>query len=405
MHSRYLLIPTLAVMAGVGVAQAADDLQIHGFVSQGYFLTKNNALFTPQSEDNGTFQFDEVGLNVVATPVDRLRVGIQIAAQDLGDSFNNKPTIDWAYGNYNFGEVLSHVDLNVTAGRLKMGHGLYNDYRDLDMTRSTVFLPMSVYNPRWRDFMLACNGFALNTHIKAGALGEFGVMGWIGNNSLDAKEGALHDTFIDAGIDGQTMGVQSVQGGNIDWTTPLDGLRLKYSLFNAAQFELVGTHVGPGGPGDFVPGSTQTFSMPNYWDNIFSVEYTWKDLTVAAEYQYNYLRSTIAGDFDTGFGVVPISSTSVSTTDATYISAAYRVFPKWEVVGGWQWSQAENSLTGKSKWYAWNAAVRYDVKEHWLIKAEYQWTHGTGLLRAAEQPDGTLEETWGYFALKTTFDF
>ncbi len=405
MHSRYFFIPTLSLIAGIGVAQAADDLQIHGFVSQGYLVTMNNALFAAQSEDNGTFEFNEMALNVVATPIERLRVGIQVAAQDLGDSFNNKPTIDWAFGNYSFGTIAPGVDFSVSAGRFKMGHGLYNDYRDLDMTRSSVFLPMAVYNPRWREIILAVNGVGANASIQAGAMGVFDINGFAGNNNFSASEGPLHDIFADIDQDTSSLSTQSVLGGQITWNVPVEGLKLKYSLLDATQFKSLGTYSGAGGPGSFVPGTAFNLTMTNYWDNIASVEYQWKEFTLAAEYDYTYYRSKINGTFNTGFGNIPLELDQATATHATYISAAYRVLPKWEVVGGWQWSQTELDLGSSTKWYAWNAAVRYDVKENWLIKAEYQWTHGTGLLRTAEQPDGTLEETWGYFALKTTFDF
>lgn len=409
MRSRHLLLPSLALLAGTGVAQAVDDIQIHGLVSQGYLVTRDNALFTSESEDNGTFEFNEIALNIVATPIDRLRVGVQFAAQDLGDSFNNKPTIDWAYGNYSFGEVFKGTELAVSAGRFKMGHGLYNDYRDLDMTRSSVFLPMAIYNPRWRDIMLAVNGVGLTANVAMGALGSLDINGFIGDNNYDADEGPLHDTFGDIGLDASSITVQGVYGGQITWNTPIDGLRLKYSLLDAAQFAANGTYAGnvAGNPGDFVFGSDYDFSIPNYWDNIASIEYIWNDLTLAGEYNYNYLRSTIAGTFDTGFGDIPLEVESTSATHSAYITAAYRVHPRWEVLGGWQWSMTstEGAQVSKDKWYALNAAVRFDVTDHWLIKAEYQWTHGAGPLRSAEQEDGTIEEIWSYVAVKTTFDF
>ncbi len=404
MHSRHLLIPSLAMLAGVGVAQAADDLQIHGFVSQGYLLTRNNALFTEESEDHGTLEFNEVGLNVVATPVDRLRVGIQIAAQDLGDSFNNQVGIDWAYGDYSFATVADRYDFGVSAGRFKMGHGLYNDYRDLDMTRTSVFLPMSVYNPRWRDLMLAVNGVGLRASINADAGGSFDFMGFVGNQNFDADEGAIHDVMVDGGMQPTSLKTQAVEGANVTWNTPVEGLRLKYSLFDGNDFEASGTSLGGAVPvGEYI-----AIDIPHYWDNIFSIEYQTGDLTLAGEYRYNYLDGTYTGDFVPGAGQFLVEYAHIyQRTDATYISAAYRVHPKVEVLGGWQWSSEKTTgaQTATSKWYAWNAAVRYDIIDHWLIKAEYQWTHGSGLVRAAEQRDGTIEETWGYFALKTTFDF
>lgn len=404
MHSRYILIPTLALMAGVGVAQAADsNVQIHGLVSQGYLLTKNNGLFTPESEDSGTFDFNEVALNVVATPVERLRVGIQVAAQDLGDSFNDKLTLDWAYGNYSFGEVTKGVDLAVSAGRFKMGHGLYNDYRDLDMTRTSVFLPMAVYNPRWRDIMLAVNGIGANTSVNAGTLGSFDVNAFAGNNNYSATEGPLHDTFDSLLGPPSSIKAKMIRGGQVTWNPPVDGLRLKYSLLDAYKFEAAGTGTfATGAPLPFPPTVTlpYVFQLPHYWDNIFSAEYQIDKWTMVAEYNYTFFNSVVTA------GGNPVADTSNSVNSA-YLSAAYRFHPKWEVLGGWQWSQTTVTGTQPSndKWYAWNAAIRYDVVEHWLVKAEYQWTHGTGLLRANEQADGTLEQTWGYFALKTTFDF
>jgi opacity protein-like surface antigen len=397
MRSRHLLLPTLALLAGSGAAHALDDIQIHGLVSQGYLLTRDGALFTPKSEDNGTFEFNEVALNVVATPIDRLRVGVQIATQDLGDSFNNELTLDWAYGSYSFGEVAKGVEIGVNAGRFKMGHGLYNDYRDLDMTRSSVFLPMAVYNPRWRDIMLAVNGIGANATIALGPVGSLELNLYGGTNNYDASEGPLHDTFSDTGMDPETISVEGIRGGQLVWNTPLDGLRLKYSLLDAAEFEAAGSYVG-GGP--FLPGSDYSFSIPNYWDNIFSAEFVWNELTVAGEYNYTFFHYTIEGNVG-----IPVEIEGTTAIHSTYLTAAYRLHPQWEVLGGWQWSLSDDSQSGKSKWYALNAAVRFDITDHWLIKAEYQWTHGEDLLRSAEQPDGTREEIWSLFAIKTTFDF
>jgi hypothetical protein len=414
MHSRHLSIPTLALLAGAGVVQAADsNVQIHGFVSQGFLVTHNNALFTPDSEDHGTFEFNELAVNIVATPIDRLRVGVQFAAQDLGDSFNDKPTIDWAYGNYSFGEVAKGTDLAVSAGRFKMGHGLYNDYRDLDMTRSSVFLPMAVYNPRWRDIMLAVNGVGANATFALGGLGSLEVNTYVGDNNYDAQEGPLSDTFTNLLGEPSSISVEMIRGGQLTWNTPLDGLRLKYSLLDAYHFAATGTAseiipivAAPPTVTQAIPLGYE-FVLPHYWDNIFSAEFQFKELTVAAEYNYTFFHSDVHVD---GFAPLGIPATNIhnsNTTQSTYLTAAYRVHPKWEVLGGWQWSQTESSgdQTSKDKWYALNAAVRYDVTDHWLIKAEYQWTHGVGPAVAAEQGDGTLEDIWSYVAIKTTFDF
>ena len=48
---------TLATAACAGWAADGPDLQFHGFVSEGYLLTKNDALFTPESRDSGTLSW------------------------------------------------------------------------------------------------------------------------------------------------------------------------------------------------------------------------------------------------------------------------------------------------------------------------------------------------------------
>jgi hypothetical protein len=394
-----VLIPALAG-AAFAQAQAADnmDVQFHGFASQGYFLTRNNALFTPDSQDKGTFEFDEVGLNVVATPVERLRVGIQIFAQDFGDSFNNKPQIDWAYGDYSFPSY-GALDFGVTAGRLKMNHGLYNDYRDLDMTRTSVFLPMTVYNPRLRDYMLSVNGLGAHGTVNAAAFGSFDVTTFIGAQSPDPHEGTIHDLFTDLGVDVDTIHIEAVDGGNLTWNTPVEGLRFKYSLFNARGLDSKGT-VNPGAALPFIPGSTAELVINQLWDNIFSVEYQRENLTLAAEAEYWYLKGSLRGDVG-----IPIEIPSWQVNRSCYLSASWRFSPRWEAQGMWQWGVSDPVTQPMQKTYGFTAAVRFDPIEHWLIKAEYTWLRGTSLLRLAEQPNGAFEPTWGYLALKTTFDF
>ena len=399
MVRRLVMIPCLAG-AALAQAQAADnlDLQFHGFASQGYFLTRNNALFTPESQDKGTFEFNEAALNVMATPVERLRVGIQIFAQDQGDNYNNKPQIDWAYGDYSF-PTYGALDLGVTAGRLKMGHGLYNDYRDLDMTRTSVFLPMAVYNPRLRDYLLSVNGAGVHGTVAGGGLGSLDFMAYIGGQSPDPHEGTIHDIFTDLGVDLATLHIEAVDGANLTWNTPVDGLRFKYSLFNVRGVKAAGT-VSTGSGLPFSPGSTAALVIDNLWDNILSVEYQRENLTLAAEAEYWYLKGDLRGDVG-----IPFAIPTYQVIRAAYLSAAWRFSPRWEVQGIWQWNETDPVTQPEQQFYGFTAALRFDPIEHWLIKAEYTWLHGTTLLRLAEQPDGTLDPTWGYLAIKTTFDF
>ena len=82
----------------------AEDVDIHGFLAQGYLKTdKNN--FLADTED-GTFEFNEMGINFVTGVTDRLRIGIQFFARDIGDLGNDEIVLDWGYGDYLWREWL-----------------------------------------------------------------------------------------------------------------------------------------------------------------------------------------------------------------------------------------------------------------------------------------------------------
>src|SRR3979409_563684 len=58
------------------------DLQFHGFVSQGFLKTTANDYLIDSSR--GSSEFSEAGFNATAQLTDKLRVGLQIFAFELG---------------------------------------------------------------------------------------------------------------------------------------------------------------------------------------------------------------------------------------------------------------------------------------------------------------------------------
>jgi|GEM_PF-4675935 hypothetical protein len=76
------IVRSLLVLAVVGAASSEDAVMFHGFVSQGYMLTEGNN-YLGQSEGPGTLNFNEFAVNATATPIDRLRIGVQIFARSI----------------------------------------------------------------------------------------------------------------------------------------------------------------------------------------------------------------------------------------------------------------------------------------------------------------------------------
>ena len=65
-----------------------EDIAMHGFVSQGYLKSSDNN-YLGNSKD-GSYEFNEIGINFSAPITDELRFGIQLFSRDLGDFGNNE---------------------------------------------------------------------------------------------------------------------------------------------------------------------------------------------------------------------------------------------------------------------------------------------------------------------------
>lgn len=131
----FLILLSLSVTASTLFAWD-DDFFISGFVSQGYLVTSENDYIVHNSRD-GNFEFNEAALNVSIMPSDRRRVGMQLMARDFGQLGNNNLYLDWAYGDYRWRDCLGF-----RAGKVKLPMGFYNQGREIDMLRTSIFLPV-----------------------------------------------------------------------------------------------------------------------------------------------------------------------------------------------------------------------------------------------------------------------
>src|SRR3954453_13765682 len=117
---------TALLMVAVSPARADDEdpgdtpLQIHAFASQGALLTSDNNY--PPHPERGSLEFTEAGINFTRSLDDRLSLGLQLFARDLGPTGSYAAMFDWLYLDYRWQDWLG-----LRAGRVKLPHGLYND--------------------------------------------------------------------------------------------------------------------------------------------------------------------------------------------------------------------------------------------------------------------------------------
>src|SRR3569833_779458 len=108
----------------------------HGFASQGYIKSSNGNQYPVSDSADGSFNFNDFGINFSKQLSPELRVGMQLFAQSRGNLGKDVVTVDWAYGDYRYQDWLG-----VRVGKVKIPLGLYNTSRDNDALRNPILLP------------------------------------------------------------------------------------------------------------------------------------------------------------------------------------------------------------------------------------------------------------------------
>jgi hypothetical protein len=351
-----------------------DQLQIHGFASQGYLRSNHYDYLYAETED-GTVEFNEFGLNVISNLADNLRLGIQFLARDLGDEANDKVTIDWAFGDYRYRNWLG-----VRVGKFRRSFGLYSQSREIDAARTGVFLPLSVYNENNRVSQQATKGIAVYGTLP----GDF---------EYQVQYGTLDSDFENSLFDFPgTVGAQVDDDSclfYLAWNTPLDGLKL------VSRYDYLGW--------SSISSLDATTTMESRFDVdswLVGTEYTYEDVTFAAEYtQINFVMNDGQIDMilEYYYGLV-----TYRFSDWLEVGTSYSV--GYEDKNDKEGDRFEAQGTPRAQ--AWNkdlaVSTRFDLNESWIVKLEGHWINGLyGVSGYGDDPseDGFLG------AVKVTFSF
>lgn len=404
----FLLITAAAIMPATAMAFDFNDLRINGFVSQGYMKTNENNWLATDSVD-GTFQINEVGVTFNAPLSDKLHVGVQLLARDLGDEGNNEVRLDWAYGDYRF-----HDSFGLRLGKTKMPIGLYNVERDSDFLRQMSFLPQSLYDENRRNLMVASQGLQIYGNVPLGVVGDVDYAAHYGqiNFPQDSPTMQAFLGFANMGA-GSPPGPQVwnqisadnefVYGGQLVYNTPLDGLRLAGSYFEGkadfAVTDITGTNA---------PGNLRVEIQDMY---VISLEYATPWFTLSSEYTQFKQPAELNGQLmqfgPSGiaqgvYGMLTVPTPGLEQLSFTFLYDVY-YSDKDDKSGGLQ-----SGATGQPDYYFFRKdsalAARYDINEHWLIKAEYHKINGADLLLPFYN-NGVAFQHWDYYIIKTSFNF
>jgi hypothetical protein len=375
-------------------------VDIHGFISQGYMESKDNNYLIDNSSD-GSFAFNEVGINFSKQLTDQLRIGLQLFSYDLGAMGNNEIMLDWAFADYRWKDWLG-----LRAGKIKAPHGLYNESRDMDMLRTSIFLPQSVYPELNRATMTAIQGLGVYGDVPAGPVGSISYQLLAGTMDVEGEEtnGAVRqfNTQPDFEVTGD-FEFDHVYIISVDWQTPLDGLLFKYT-YRTSELEIPAL---AGGVADV------TYEIGKHSTWVGSVEYTWNDLMLAAEYTKTRSDSQVTLD-STGMVVADLG---IMKNHGYYVSASYR-FNDWFEAGAYYSKYYADSddkggddgvasgrymydFQGWLEDYA--LSLRFDINEYWVAKLEGHLMDGAAYCLSMDNDD--YRKSWHYFAAKLSFSF
>ncbi len=411
---RLLLVFVIYVLpAGHALPAENAKIDIHGYISQGFLVSnKNNFL---ADTEKGTFQFNELGINFSTELTDKLRVGIQLVARDLGDTGNDKVKIDWAFADYRWRDWLG-----IRVGQMKVPVGFYNQTRDLDMLRTSVLLPQAIYSENFRDNTNAIKGIGGYGNVSLNALGNMSYQVLMGTMEIDKDSITTKRSEDRGGLDVKKYDVGTMYVWAVEWETPLQGLRIgtthEYGsvLTHTVLTEdiVISVSFPPFTITAAEKGDPLFIDIPDIDLSVYSLEYTWRDLVLA--FEYLRVNQTVTGRL-TGSEIW----TSRSHVESFYGRADYR-FSDWFVLGAYYsvLYRDRNDRDGTKTPYeppfsAYQKdaclSLRFDLNDRWIFKLEGHLMDGVGLANIPDNlnADGVPEfdRKWFLLAAKMTFSF
>ncbi|MDD2943546.1 MAG: hypothetical protein PHC51_11355 [bacterium] len=399
----------------VALDMAQGQVEIHGFVSQGYLVTDRNN-FLGKTDGAGSFDYNEVGVNALTSVSDDLEVGMQLLNRNFVDVAASELRIDWAQATY-------HVDneFGLKFGKVRLPYALYTQTRDIDLARASIFLPQSIYTEFARDTEAGMYGAGIFGSLPGDSIGSLDYDFFIGKVDLTDKGGEVK--FFEDG--GSPFDVTEFNAGTTlvarsFWNLPLEGMKIGGSI---AGFPLnIGGHIEPivsrESHHDLIPFAGTSFHQKtDVLTYIFSWEYVTGPLTLASEYQVFKF-----GSFDTTT-FAGRSSGNARTSEGSYLMASYRLSDLLQLGSYYAlYYRDKNDHSGRDfsaksglpDYASWQQdlalSLRFDITDYWIVKLEGHYLDGTvrTFIDANIDPvtgEGELARSWYMGAVKTTVAF
>src|SRR3569832_1240775 len=378
---------SVAVIAGAVciTPSQAEDVEIHGFASQGYIKSSNGNQYPVSDSADGSFNFNDFGINFSKQLSPELNVSRQLFAQSRCNLGKDVVTVDWAYGDYRYQDWLG-----VRVGKVKIPLGHYNESRDIDALRNPILLPQGLYSDYFRDVTNSVLGLGIYGTKQTGGAGKNAKQ----NN--DGTKPHKNDSALAGALAATAMSSGPTYNYGLEWQPPVDGVRLAVTGLSTEWKTTFGN-----------PAAPTHLSINPFVRQIYSVEYVRDKLTLNAEYGLENL------DFDWDIDK-PVEK---RRGDSWYVGSAYRFTDRMELGAYYnEYYQDRNHRDGSNhaaygmpndfNMYQKDAAVtlRLDPMRNVVVKFEGHALQGTALNWLNFAPASMVKD-WTLFAAKVTYNF
>jgi len=329
-----------------------DNLQVHGYASQGFlFSSKNNYLTATSSQ--GSLQWTDGAISVTDSVTDKLRIGIQLHMYQLGQFGGSQVELDWASGDY---RVNDHIGFG--AGKIKTVFGLFTDSQDVEPVFLWVLLPQSMYPIDNRDYLLSQLGAEVYGTLSLGERwGKLRYHAQAGESYLEEDEGYLQQLAVYGLTFAHNPG-GSVRGGDLRWETPFRGWSLGASgsvqnLYGVAE--------------------QGALKVPSFFSPVFYSQFERGKWLFAGEYSIAPVNPKLI--FGTEAFAWPLDQRS------WYVMGSYRISDKVQVGSYYSHyvNKAANTSLPENFSKDWVISGRYNFNSYSYAKIEGHFLHGTGL--------------------------
>ena len=395
----YKMLMVLCI-AGIFQITSAQNVSIHGFISQGLIYSTEYDYLAKNSQEWST-ELQEIGINFQKDVSKELHVGIQFLARDIGVYGNGKISIDWAYGDYFISDAF-----RIAVGRIKNHLGFYTDIQDLDFFRTWAILPSYFYDPGLRSINSNVDGFQLHGNIKLKELGDLNYNITYGGVKTDKTSDISAYVAQIVPIPIETVKVKSNFSANFLYNTPFNGLRLNATYYLVKDVKFTSFQQVQ---------NSETFRNHMDFDQntiYLGAQYYIDDFEFVCEYSRstrnmkNYISLVSTQDPSASSKMGGSMNNDISFHGG-YFGVTYRPTAFFGIGGYYQKSLQNIDISSKDPQNRGDdlaISLAFYPTDNTIVKLEGHYVEGTGLLSKALNSSFD-EETWLYGVFKVSYNF